>query len=59
MVKIGKELFEEMIEIKVQEKNCDSYVANDSKNLRQEDDNMEPLTLNGKATFISSFYSTT
>ena len=48
-----------MIERKVQEENTDSIVDNDSKIPRQENDNMEPLTLNGKTTFIFSFYSTT
>ena len=44
-----------MIERKVQEENTDSIVDNDSKIPRQENDNMEPLTLNGKATFILVF----
>ena len=44
-----------MIETKVQEKNSDSNGDNDSKIPRQENDNMEPLTLNGKATFILYF----
>ena len=44
-----------MNETKVQEKNSDSNVADDSKIPRQENDNMEPLTLNGKTTFISVF----
>ena len=41
-----------MNETKVQEKNSDSNVADDSKIPWQENDNMEPLTLNGKTTFI-------
>ena len=48
-----------MIERKVQEENTDSIVDNDSKIPRQDNGNVEPFTLNGKATFIFSFYSTT
>ena len=55
-MKIGKELLEKMNETKVQEKHSDSnVVADDSKIPRQENDNMESLTLNGKATFILYF----
>ena len=48
----SKGLLEKMDETKVQEKDSDSNVADDSKIPRQENDNMEPLTLNGKTTFI-------
>ena len=44
-----------MDETKVQEKDSDSNVADDSKIPRQQKDSMEPLTLNGKATFILVF----
>ena len=44
-----------MDETKVQEKDSDSNVADDSKIPRQENNNMESLTLNGKATFILYF----
>ena len=54
-MKVGKKLLEKMIEVKVLEKDSDSNVANDSKIPRQQNDNMEPLTLNGKATFILYF----
>ena len=45
-----------MIERKVQEENTDSIVDNDSKIPRQENENMEPLPLNGKAAFILPRY---
>ena len=48
----SKGLLEKMDETIVQEKDSDSNVADDSKIPRQENDNMEPLTLNGKTTFI-------
>ena len=54
---IGKELMEKMIEIKVQEENSNSNEDNNSKILRQENDNMEQLTLNGKAAFkLGTFF---
>ena len=56
-MKISKELMEKMTEIKVQEENSDSNENNNSKILRQENDNMEPLTLNGKAAFkLGTFF---
>ena len=44
-----------MIEVKVQEKTSDSNVTNDSKIPRQDNGNVEPFKLNGKATFILYF----
>ena len=45
---------EKMIEIKVQEEDSNSNEDNNSKILRQENGNMVPHSINGKAAFILS-----